>query len=59
VILFCDTSALIKLIMKEAGSDQVSSAANGAESLAMCTTAWAEAMAALAQRESHQFCGKP
>ena len=59
MILFCDTSALIKLIVEEAGSDQVSSAANGEESLAMCRTAWAEAMATLAQCESHRFGGKP
>jgi predicted nucleic acid-binding protein len=50
VILFCDTSALIKLVVEEAGSDQISTAASGAESLAVCRIAWAEAMAALAQR---------
>jgi predicted nucleic acid-binding protein len=54
VILFCDTSALIKLVVEEAGSDQISSAANGAETLAVCRIAWAEAMAALAQRSRIQ-----
>jgi len=50
VIFYCDTSALIKLIVEEEGSDQMTQTVHGAEGLAVCRMAWAEAMAALAQR---------
>jgi predicted nucleic acid-binding protein len=54
VILFCAASALIKLVVEEAGSAQISDAARSAECLAVCRIAWAEAMAALAQRSNIQ-----
>ncbi|MCP9820873.1 type II toxin-antitoxin system VapC family toxin [Synechococcus sp. Cruz-9H2] len=50
MLIFCDTSALVKLVVKEEGSDRVAQAADRAEGLAVCRIAWAEAMAALAQR---------
>lgn len=50
MILYCDTSALIKLVVEEEGSSQIVEAANSAETIAVCRIAWAEAMAALAQR---------
>lgn len=51
MILFCDTSALIKLYLVEAHSDTVKKMATGVEAIAVCRIAWAEAHAALARRE--------
>jgi hypothetical protein len=45
VILFCDTSALIKLLISEPGSDQMHQASLEAEAIAVCRLTWAEAMA--------------
>lgn len=50
MILFCDTSALVKLYIEEEGSDAMRQAAATAEVLAVCRIAWAEALAALARR---------
>lgn len=50
MILFCDTSALVKLYVAEAESDSVRQAAAEARALAVCRVAWAEAFAALARR---------
>jgi len=50
VILFCDTSALIKLYIKEAFSAEVHARAAMAGVVAVSRIAWAEAMAALARR---------
>lgn len=50
MILFCDTSALVKLYIKENSSDAVQSLAESASAIAVCRIAWAEAMAALARR---------
>jgi predicted nucleic acid-binding protein len=50
MILFCDTSALLKLYIVEAGSDAVKAAVQEAEAVAVCRIAWAEAHAALARR---------
>jgi len=50
MILFCDTSALIKLYIAEEGGEMVRQAAVDATALAVCRIAWAEAMAALARR---------
>ncbi|MCP9859515.1 MULTISPECIES: type II toxin-antitoxin system VapC family toxin [unclassified Cyanobium] len=51
MILFCDTSALIKLLISEPGSDRMHQASLEAESLAVCRLTWAEAMAGLARRQ--------
>ncbi len=54
MILFCDTSALIKLLISEAGSDQMHQASLEAEAIAVCRLTWAEAMAGLARRQREQ-----
>ena len=50
MILFCDTSALVKLYVQEDFTDAVRAAAEAAQHVAVCRIAWAEAMAALARR---------
>jgi predicted nucleic acid-binding protein len=50
VILFLDTSALVKLYVIEDGSEQTHQAALQAEILAVSRIAWAEYHAALARR---------
>ncbi len=50
MILYCDTSALIKLYLSEAESDLMLAEAKAASVLAVCRITWAEAMAALARR---------
>ena len=50
MILFCDTSALLKLYLVEAQSDAVKGLAAEAEAVAVCRIAWAEAYAALSRR---------
>jgi uncharacterized protein len=50
MILFCDTSALLKLYIEEAGSDISKAYLQRAEAVAVCRIAWVEAHAALARR---------
>jgi predicted nucleic acid-binding protein len=50
LILFCDTSALIKLYIKEDGSEAVTAKLIESEGVAVCRIAWAEAMAAFSRR---------
>lgn len=50
MILFCDTSALVKLYLAEDASDRMLAEASAASAVALCRIAWAEAMAALARR---------
>jgi len=50
MILFCDTSALIKLYIVEVGSDAIKAQMSSAEVVAVCRIAWAEAHAALSRR---------
>ena len=50
MILFCDTSALIKLYIFEVGSDELKARVQEAEAVAVCRIAWAEAHAALSRR---------
>ena len=50
MILFCDTSALIKLHLQEAYSQEMLQLAGTATAIAVCRIAWAEAMAALSRR---------
>ncbi|MDP2809647.1 MAG: type II toxin-antitoxin system VapC family toxin [Rhodocyclaceae bacterium] len=50
MILYCDTSALLKLYLEEKASDIVQAQAESATAVAVCRLAWAEAMAALARR---------
>ena len=51
VILFCDTSALIKLLISEPNSDQMQESSSQAEAIAVCRISWAETIAALARRQ--------
>jgi predicted nucleic acid-binding protein len=50
LILFCDTSALLKLFIHEEHTDTVSAAADAAETVAASRLAWPEFMSALARR---------
>ncbi len=50
MILFCDTSALLKLYIVETGSELVKEWMEKAEAVAVCRIAWAEAHAALSRR---------
>lgn len=50
MILFCDTSALLKLYVAEAGSEELKVRVQEAEAIAVCRIAWAEAFAALSRR---------
>ena len=50
MILFLDTSALVKLYIAEADSPAVHASVARAETVAVCRIAWAEAFAALARR---------
>lgn len=50
MILYCDTSALIKLLIKEPGSQQLQALSSTATWVATCRITWAEAMAAMARR---------
>lgn len=51
MILYCDTSALIKLLVREPGSDRMHQASSEAEAIGVCRIPWAEAMAAMARRQ--------
>lgn len=50
MILFCDTSALVKLYIREDSSETVLALAGSASTIAVSRIAWAEIMAALARR---------
>ena len=50
MILFCDTSALLKLFILEEHTDAVVAAAAAADALAVSRLAWPEFMSALARR---------
>ncbi len=50
MILFCDTSALVKLYVVEEDSERVFSAAEQAEAVAVSRLAWVEFQAAVARR---------
>ncbi|WP_018412664.1 type II toxin-antitoxin system VapC family toxin [Methyloversatilis thermotolerans] len=50
MIVFCDTSALVKLYIEEEGSADLLDAVAGSSVVAVCRVAWAEAMAAFARR---------
>ena len=50
MILYCDTSALVKMYIAEAHSELVTGQLDQAESVAVCRIAWAEAHSAFARR---------
>jgi uncharacterized protein with PIN domain len=51
VILFCDTSALMKLLVDEAQSDQMRQISSTVDAIGVCRISWVETMAALARRQ--------
>lgn len=50
MILFCDTSALLKLYLNEAGAAELTTLEANADLVAVCRIAWAEAYAGLSRR---------
>lgn len=54
MILFADSSALVKLYVDEPGSAQVAAHAAAANALAVCRVTWVEVMSALARRAREQ-----
>ncbi len=50
MIVFCDTSALLKLFVEEEHSEAMLAAASAADALAVSRLSWVEAMAAIARR---------
>ena len=51
MILFCDTSALLKLLVDEAQSHQMRQISTNADAIGVCRISWAETIAALARRQ--------
>ena len=54
MILFCDSSALVKLYVQEDGSEAVIEQAAASEVVAVCRIAWVEIMSTLARRSREQ-----
>lgn len=54
MILFCDTSALVKLYVEEDGSEAVAARAQASACVAVCRITWVEAIAAFARRTREQ-----
>ena len=54
MILFCDTSALVKLYVLEDGSDAIAEQAAASEIIAVCRISWVEIMSAMARRSREQ-----
>ncbi|QPN71647.1 type II toxin-antitoxin system VapC family toxin [Synechococcus sp. CBW1108] len=52
MILFCDTSALLKLFIDEQGSESMIKASSSSEGIAVCRITWAASMAAFDQARS-------
>ena len=59
MILYCDTSALLKLFIDEEGSDWMIKARDASMAIAVCRITWAESMAAFAQRYRFKGTNKP
>lgn len=55
MILYCDTSALVKMYIAEVHSELISAQLNRIEAVAVCRIAWAEAHAAFARRAREVF----
>jgi uncharacterized protein len=54
LILFCDTSALVKLYVHEEGTDVMVREAAASDLIAVCRIAWVETMSAMARRSREQ-----
>jgi len=50
LILFCDTSALVKIYVRKDGSELVMAQAEACEAIAVCRAAWVAIMSAFARR---------
>jgi uncharacterized protein len=50
VILYCDTSALVKLYVQESGSEKIAGLSTDAQAVAVSRIAWVEAHAVFARR---------
>ena len=51
MILYCDTSALIKLLVREPGSDRMHQASSEAQAIGVCRITWAQfVIVAISQR---------
>ena len=50
MILFCDTSALVKFYVVEDGTDIMAEQAATSDAIAVCRIAWVEIMSAMARR---------
>lgn len=55
MILFCDTSALVKLYVRERESDAAIAQVAASEIVALCRIAWAETVSAFARRARDQI----
>ncbi len=58
-MLYCDTSALLKLYVEEPDSGTLKSRVAEADAIAVCRIAWAEAQAALARRAREEPEDRP
>ena len=54
MILFCDSSALVKLYVHEDESDRMAERAAASDIIAVCRITWVEALSALARRVREQ-----
>ena len=54
MIHFCDTSALVKLYVREDATDTMVEQATASEAVAVCRISWVETMSALARRSREQ-----
>ena len=54
MILFCDTSALVKLYVREDGTDNMLREATASDLIAVCRIAWVEIMSAMTRRSREQ-----
>lgn len=54
MILFCDTSALVKLYVREPDSDAIAAHAQASDIVGVCRIAWVEVMSAIARRAREQ-----
>jgi uncharacterized protein len=54
LILFCDTSALVKLFVLEDDSDVMADRAAASEAIAVCRLVWVEIMSAMARTAREQ-----
>ena len=59
MILFCDSSALVKLYVNEEESERMAQRAAASDIIAVCRIAWVETLSALARRVREQPRDEP